>query len=146
MNRWILPFLAFLACWIVPISAAHSQDTNSLPEAIRRSPDNYVSGVVEIHGRVECLGEGRMKRCYAPAYLIEEYASRLPNGEKFPRKFWLGVAGEAGTQMFNRSLILAIPTDPDFHYASVKACAYGPNAARRFKQWVELALTGRGDL
>jgi len=113
----------------------------AIKEGLRRSPNNYIAAVVEIGGRVQCVGPDSGDLCWVRAVVVEEIASRHPDG--FPKTFLLASGAAPGTRASGKLIVFAVPMGETGVYSSTSASVYGKGRLRSFREAVDIALHGR---
>jgi hypothetical protein len=140
VRRTTILLLLFLG--LLSTGLAVPWELPGIRSGLERSPDDYLAGVIRFYGESQCQEHQGSRLCWASAVVIDEIASRP--ADRSPRrtiKFAFG--DEPGKQATGKLIVFAVPIGDTDIYAGTLAMVYGPSKHRRFRELVEMAITGR---
>ncbi len=139
--------LTTLALILLANTAASALDVGSMVQGIRdglrRSPDHFMAGIVELRGRTTCSGARANRLCWIEAYVVEEFSSRRPGSSSFPKMFLQLASGDPGTVLRGRHLVFAIPLPGTGVYGSTLSMNHTPQQETLFREAVRIAIEGK---
>jgi len=105
---------------------------DSMKGALERSPDHYISALIEYGQDVVCEEAAGETTCHAPVRVVQQFAARTPDGRPFPATFALLVASTpTGATPSGRALVFAIPfRKPDLFGAKAAIASPDPSEVR----------------
>jgi len=140
VGRTSILLLLFLG--VVGTGMAGPWELSGIRSGLERSPDDYVAGVIRVYGESQCQEHNGKRLCWVSAAVIDEIASRP--ADRSPRRTIKFMSGdEPGKQATGKLIVFAVPIGDTDIYAGTLAMVYGPSKHRRFRELVEMAITGR---
>jgi hypothetical protein len=140
VGRTSMLLLLFLG--VVGPGMAGPWELSGIRSGLERSPDDYVAGVIRFYGESQCQEHKGNRLCWVSAVVIDEIASR-PTGRSPRRTIKFASAREPGRQATGKAIVFAVPIENTDIYSGALLMVYGPSKHRRFRELVEMAITGR---
>ena len=117
-------------------------ELSGIRSGLEQSPDDYVAGVIRFYGESQCQEHKGHRHCWVSAVVIDEMASRPADGSPRRTIKFLS-ASEPGRQATGKAIVFAVPVEDTDIYSGALLMVYGPKKHRRFRELVEMAITGR---
>ena len=117
---------------------------DSMKGALERSPDHYISALVEYGQGATCEEAAGETTCRVPVRVVEQFAARTPDGRPFPTTFALFVGSTlTGVRPGARALVFAIPFgEPDLFGA--KTMTASPTSSE-VRMWAGATVAATGN-
>lgn len=146
MRDGILMSAFLIVCASMVTVAQSPFELRGIRSGLARSPDDFVAGVFESIGSIQCEAQDNGGQlCWSRVLVVDEMISRPTS--KSPRlQLKLAAGGKPGEVITGRLIGFLVPIKGTDVYSGSYMTGYGPNKHQRFRHLVETALTGERSL